>query len=303
MENNHIFYKVDNNRHGQRLDNAIMALNRSVPKSLIYRSIRKGLIRVNDVRAKQEYRLKAGDLIRYPAWTKTTHTPDITLNKAMLNLIKTSILYENDDVLVLNKPIGIPCQKGSKSPVCIHDYLSKIYPNVTWHLTHRLDKETSGVLLIAKNVASARWFSKQFSQGLARKRYWAVVDGIWQKKGWYKGSLPILKRNNQAYAVISDQGKDAVSYFKMIATSEKQSLLEVRIETGRTHQIRVHAKHIGFPLVGDKKYFIQSTDSFYLLHARSMKIVLPQQKHVSSFTAPLAPKIKQLLQHKKLLPS
>ncbi|HJN37268.1 MAG TPA: RluA family pseudouridine synthase [Gammaproteobacteria bacterium] len=301
MENNHIFYKVGLDRQGQRVDNALMAFNRSIPKGLIYRSIRKGAVRVNDSKVKQEYRLQEGDILRYPIWSADSKDNEVVLNQALLTLIANSVLYQDDNVLVLNKPQGVVCQKGSKSPVCLQDYLSEIYPGVSWHLTHRLDKDTSGVLVLAKNVASARWVSGQFLKGAVKKRYWALVDGIWRKQGWHKVSFPILKKNNQAYAIISDQGKEAVSYFRVLKKSSESSLMEVRIDTGRTHQIRVHANHIGYPLLGDKKYYSSSPQSFYFLHARSLKIVLPQESSYSSFTAPLDKSVSSILKERGLL--
>jgi 23S rRNA pseudouridine955/2504/2580 synthase len=287
MENNHIFYNVGEDRRGQRLDNALMALNRSLPKGLIYRSIRKGRVRVNGMKAKQDYRLQADDLIKYPAWSLDPKPDSVDLNPDLLVKVRRSIIYQDKDVIVVNKPKGLVCQKGSKSPVCLQDYLSELYPECKWHLTHRLDKDTSGVLIVAKNVPSARWVAKQFLLGTVNKRYWALMDGVWIKKGWKRVSLPILKRSNQAYAVVSDQGKEAISHFRLMKASGEFSFMEVKIDTGRTHQIRVHASEIGYPLLGDSRYNSKSPKGCYLLHSRSLEIILPNKSNYTEFVAPL----------------
>ena len=294
MEKKYIYYHVGPDREGQRLDNALMALHRNTPKNKIYQLIRKGWVRVNLKKSSQDYRLVDGDEIRYPEWISDSESRVIEIVKQP-NLLENRIIHEDDDMICVNKPAGLACQKGTNTYVSVIDILKQTYPQISWHLVHRLDKNSSGLLIVAKSVKAASWYAKVFKDNKAQKTYWALVDGKWEINEWFKVDKPILKKQRFAYSEVSIAGKEALSFFRRKQIVNFFSLMEVRIKTGRTHQIRVHSSYMGFPLSGDKKYRSTTSEKHYLLHAAYLSIPLMGKGKYINFYAPLDEMVRKRL--------
>lgn len=276
---------MDESGDGQRLDNFLFKVLKGVPKSHIYQLIRKSNIRVNKKRIKAHYKLNLGDELRLPpirvAQTKSEFVPIFQVDR-----IKSCILFEDDGLMVINKPSGIPVHGGTDESHGVIDLLKKAFPQYrSLELAHRLDKETSGCLIIAKKRSVLRLLHGLFREGKVEKTYLALTKGFW-KPDPMRVTLPLVKNQLQSgerMVHVDRGGKTAISTFKMLQKFEDASLVEVKIETGRTHQIRVHAAHSRHPIAGDSKY---GDDEFNLrfkkiglkhlfLHAAQLVFQLP----------------------------
>ncbi|MGB5275912.1 MAG: RluA family pseudouridine synthase [Gammaproteobacteria bacterium] len=253
--------EISNSQAGQRLDNYLLTRLKGVPKSHVYRLLRSGQVRVNKGRKKPHYRLEAGDTVRIPP-VATAVRAQKTVPDAVLKVLKNARLFENGDILVLNKPAGIAVHGGSEIDFGIIEALRRIYPDQFVELVHRLDRETSGCLVLAKNrMTLTRLHQALRKEGNAtategvRKTYLALLAGVWQE-GEQTVDLPMRKfrRSGEHRVEISADGAAAISHFKLVQHYHGASLMQVRIDTGRTHQIRVHAAATGHPVAGDKKY-------------------------------------------------
>ena len=247
---------IDSDISGQRLDNFLINKLKGVPKSKIYSIIRKGEIRVNSKRKKPSYKLLYGDEIRVPP-LKITEKENNFIPSKIISFLKDSVIYENDDFIVLNKPEGIASHGGSGISVGVIEAVrnfGKFYRDSK--LVHRLDKDTSGCQLIAKNNKFLRRCNELISQRKVKKIYHAVVYGKWaHKNGLYEINI---KKNSLAgkerVVKVTKTGKIAKTFFKAINISSNFSYIECELITGRTHQLRVHLASMGHPIVGDKKY-------------------------------------------------
>jgi 23S rRNA pseudouridine955/2504/2580 synthase len=271
---------------GQRIDNYLMCQLKGVPKSLVYRIVRKGEVRVNKGRIKPDYRLKAGDMVRIPPVRQAEKKAPAKVSDKLLRQLESSILFEDKRILVINKPSGLAVHGGSGLNYGLIEVLREIRPNdKNLELVHRLDRDTSGCLIIAKKRSALRRLHEQLREGSMDKRYFTLVKGKW--KGTSKWvDAPLLKnvvRSGERLVFVDDRGKDARTQFMPYSVSEEASLMSVKLDTGRTHQIRVHAQHIGYPIAGDNKYgdeeFNRQLKSKGLkrlfLHAFSLKFHLP----------------------------
>jgi 23S rRNA pseudouridine955/2504/2580 synthase len=249
---------VDADRNGQRIDNFLFFLFRKVPKSRVYKAIRKGEVRVNKSRVSSSYRLQEGDSLRIPPLYVPKKEPAPKASSQVRKWLESMIVYEDDCVLVLNKPAGFPVHGGSGQVYGVQEVIAEMRSGLSSiDLVHRLDKGTSGCLFLAKNRVTLRLLQEQFRLRQVGKEYFALVKGEWSA-GERVVDAPLVKKklpDGSARVCVSvEQGKRAVSVFKPIKVMSGMSLMQVRIETGRTHQIRVHAHHLGFPLAGDDKY-------------------------------------------------
>lgn len=253
--------EISDDQAGQRLDNYLLARLKGVPKSHVYRLLRSGQVRVNKGRKKPNYRLEAGDKVRLPP-VATAVREQKAVPDAVLTLLKNARLFENNDIMVLNKPAGIAVHGGSALDFGIIEALRTIYPGQYIELVHRLDRDTSGCLVLAKNRAalnqlhrSLRMDGNNHSAAVVRKSYLALVAGLWQQ-GERTIDLPLrkIRRGGEHRVEVSADGARAVSHFKLVQHYVIASLMQVRIETGRTHQIRVHAAAMGHAVAGDTKY-------------------------------------------------
>lgn len=298
------FLEIEPDRDGQRIDNFLVSQLKGVPKSHIYRILRKGEVRVNKGRVKADYRLKAGDLIRLPP-IRLSEKEATTPGAKLIELIDKHIIYEDKKLLVINKPSGVAVHGGSGVSFGVIEAIRALRPDCPYfELVHRLDRETSGCLIIAKKRSALRQLHELFRTDQMQKQYIALVKGPW-KDGKRKVDLPLRKnvlRSGERMVEVLDDGKEAISYFELIERYKTASLMRVTLKTGRTHQIRVHAAHIGHPVAGDPKYgdstFNQSMRALGLnrlfLHAAYIGFCLPDGEEIS-VSAPLSDELQQVL--------
>lgn len=252
---------IDKNVSGQRLDNFLLNYLKGVPKSKIYSIIRKGEIRVNSKRKKPSYKLVNGDELRVPP-IKTSLRENQFVPTNIISLLKDAIVEENDDYIAINKPEGIASHGGSGISIGVIETIrnfGKAYRDAK--LVHRLDKDTSGCQIIAKNNKFLRRCNKLISERKIKKTYQAIVHGNWvYKDGLYEINIEKNKLiGNERMVKISEGGKIAKTFFQAIESSNYFSLIQCELVTGRTHQLRVHLSELGFPIVGDKKYGLKES--------------------------------------------
>ena len=296
------FVTVDDFSVGQRLDNYLIKQLKGVPRSRIYRIIRKGEVRVNKGRKKADYKLKAEDLIRIPP-IRTSTEKEIKPSQGLLKTLENSVLYEDKGLLIINKIHGMAVHGGSGISVGIIEALKSQYKEPI-ELVHRLDRSTSGCLLLAKKRSVLKSLHEQLVSHQLEKRYTALVKDAWSKKR-HTIDAPIYQ--NSRYSVIDSKGKDSLSHFHPIKNFElgefNASLVEVSIETGRTHQIRVHAKFAGHPVAQDDKYGDAVFDQFMkkkglnrlFLHAKTLTFTNPLTNEIQKVSAPLPADLEAFL--------
>ena len=248
-------YKVSSEFEGVRLDNCLISKLKGLPRAKIYSIIRKGEVRVNKSRCKPSYRLKVEDIIRIPPYSskQKVNKKSSELNKEK---VERSILRKEKDFLIVNKPVGLACHGGSGISLGLIETIRQIDKKyINAQLVHRIDKDTSGCLVIALKKSILREFHKEIRNKHVDKIYTAVVKGKWPedlqkiklfiKKETLKSGKRIVRAN--------EKGKVSETEFDLIS-SDSNSLIRAKIITCRTHQIRVHASHKGYPIVGDIKY-------------------------------------------------
>jgi 23S rRNA pseudouridine955/2504/2580 synthase len=288
---------------GQRIDNFLLRLLKSVPRSLIYRFLRKGEVRVNGARIRPDYRLQAGDKVRIPPVRTLHHIPPVYPPRECLDQLEKAVLYEDQQILILNKPAGIAVHKGSGLRFGVIDMCRILRPQASFlELAHRLDRETSGCLVLAKSLPALRIIQSAWRAGTAKKHYLALVQGYW-RRGTVAVSEPLRKvlRSGEHMVTVGETGKSAKTYFRPVTLFGQASLLEVTPATGRTHQIRVHAAYVKHPIAGDDKYgdsqFNQEMASYGLrrmfLHAHSVTVPLGSRE--VAISAPLDETLKDIL--------
>ena len=293
---------VDEFSIGQRLDNYLLKQLKGVPKSHIYRIIRKGEVRVNKGRKKAEYKLQPEDIVRIPP-IKTASEKVIKPSDNLIDVLNQSILYEDNGLMILNKHHGMAVHGGSNVSVGLIEALKTKYKQPI-ELVHRLDRSTSGCLILAKKRSVLKALHEQLVQHQMEKRYIALVNNSWSKKR-HTIDAPIFQ--NSRYSVIDTKGKQAVSHFHPLKNFQKDdfsaSLVEVVIETGRTHQIRVHAKYADHPIAQDDKYGDQLFDKLMkekglnrlFLHAKSITFTNPTTNEIQKVVAPLPIELENFL--------
>jgi len=293
---------VDEFSIGQRLDNYLLKQLKGVPRSHIYRIIRKGEVRVNKGRKKAEYKLQPEDIVRIPP-IKTASEKVIKPSDNLIDVLNQSILYEDNGLMILNKHHGMAVHGGSNVSVGLVEALKTKYKQPI-ELVHRLDRSTSGCLILAKKRSVLKALHEQLVQHQMEKRYIALVNNSWSKKR-HTIDAPIYQ--NSRYSVIDAKGKQAVSHFHPLKNFQKDdfsaSLVEVVIETGRTHQIRVHAKYADHPIAQDDKYGDQLFDKLMkekglnrlFLHAKSITFTNPTTNEIQKVVAPLPIELENFL--------
>jgi len=283
---------------GQRLDNFLGRILKDVPKSHIFRVIRKGEVRINGKRAKPEARLQASDIVRVPPVRLGAAAPPRRAPGAMVAGVSGAIIHEDPRLLVIDKPAGVAVHGGSGVSFGVIEALRAARPDENLELVHRIDRDTSGLLLIARKPAALRTLHALLREGAVEKRYLALVKGKWEL-GEKRIDVPLrtdIRVGGERTVKAHASGKAAVSVFKPVQFFGKRaSLVEVTLETGRTHQIRVHAAHAGYPLAGDEKYgeaaFNETMQELGLkrmfLHAHQLSFVWPDTGMEFSASAPL----------------
>lgn len=304
------FVVVDEDQAGQRLDNFLMARLKGVPKSKVYNIIRKGEVRVNKGRAKPDYKICAGDEIRVPPIRVAERELVAKASNAMTKLLESSVLFENEGLLVINKPPGLAVHGGSGVSLGLIETLRQMRPDARYlELIHRLDRDTSGCIMIAKKRSMLRHLQAAFREKAASgitKVYQALVIGAWPKT-CRRVDAPLLKTevaDDERVVRVHPDGKPSLTEFKLLESFNGCSLIEARPITGRTHQIRVHAQHMGHSLVGDEKY---GDDDFnkamrahgvkrLFLHAAELGFYLPDAQEKTVVRAPLASDLAAVIQ-------
>jgi len=290
---------------GQRLDNFIHRRLSELPRSRIYRIIRKGEVRVNGHRAAPDTRLAARDAVRIPPVRLSVPAAPPRVPLELQQRLAQAILHEDSDLLVLDKPAGVAVHGGSGLSFGVIEALRALRPEATLELIHRLDRDTSGCLLVAKNAATLREVHALLREGRVEKRYLALLRGRWEL-GKKRIDVPLrtdIRVGGERTVKVHPSGKPAVSEFRPVQLFGKRaSLVEVSLATGRTHQIRVHAQHAGHPVAGDDKYgdesFNESLRELGLkrmfLHAHSVSFERAKGGALS-FNAPLPPELAAVL--------
>lgn len=292
---------------GQRVDNFLLRQFRAVPKSLVYRALRKGEVRINGKRAKPEQRIVAGDRVRLPPIRFESTSETLPPSRSLQTLIESAVLYEDEDFLAIDKPAGVAVHGGSGLAHGLIEALRAARPELKeLELVHRLDRETSGCLLVAKRRSVLRSLHAQLREREMDKRYLALVCGRWTL-GTKKLDMPLKtneKRGGERVVRVHPEGQSAESTFKVVERYGKRAtLMEVRIGTGRTHQIRVHAAYAGHPIAGDEKYgdgeCNDALKAFGLrrmfLHAHSLTFARPGAGETFTVNAPLSAELQSVL--------
>jgi len=249
--------RVDAAHDGQRLDNYLLATLKGVPRSHVYRLVRSGQVRVNRGRAKPDRRLQSGDLVRIPPVARVRDAP-AAVDPRRFSWLADRVLYSDDHLLVLDKPAGLPVHGGTGVTVGLIEALKSLYAEQPMlELAHRLDRDTSGCLLVARDRRTLLALHAMLRDaGRIGKRYRALVRGRW-RGGAREVDVPLRRdavRGGERTAEVDAAGKRAVSSFRPIRRFADATLVEIELSTGRTHQARVHAAHIGYPIAGDTRY-------------------------------------------------
>ena len=340
---------VSDDREGQRLDNFLLGQLKGAPRSLIYKLVRSGQVRINGKRAKPDSRLDGGDIVRIPPVTLGPPADRGEAAPALLERLAASIVFEDERLLALNKPSGVASHGGSGISFGAIEALRQLRPNQSLELVHRLDRDTSGLLIIAKKRAALVELQalmredrgsgqessssrqkpgsilildqnstmdsgfrrndgkrKESAVGGIRKRYLALLVGRLAGEN-FTVDAPLevgLRQGGERHVRVGQGGRESVSHFHLIERRGGHSYVDVRIDTGRTHQIRVHAAHLGHPVAGDDKYGEKEINKRLkeqaglkrlFLHAASLEFSLDGGKVPYLLNAPLAPELGEAL--------
>lgn len=290
--------EVGPDREGQRIDNFLITALKGLPRSRVYQMLRRGEVRVNGGRVKQHYRLNAGDRLRIPPAFVDATSPTKPPAEPMVARIENAIIYEDAGLLVINKPSGVAVHGGSGRVHGVIEALRAGRPRERHlELVHRLDRDTSGALLVAKKRSVLRQLHADLREGRVDKRYLALVRGL-LPAGGARVEAPLKKnlvRSGERVVRANRGGKPAETRFVPLSRGGNASLVEARPTTGRTHQIRVHAAEIGHPIAGDSKYgdreFNREMRRMGLrrmfLHASAVEIASPATGERLRISAPL----------------
>lgn len=299
------FVTIEEENHLQRIDNYLISKMKGVPKSKIYRILRKGEVRVNKKRAKPDYKLQINDYVRIPP-VKIDESVAPVLNVDNLAYIKDAIMYEDDRLLVINKPSGMAVHGGSGLSYGLIEALRALRPNSPYlELVHRLDRDTSGCIVVAKKRSALRHLHEQLRDKKMDKTYHALVDGQWPSK---RTKVTANLQKNQLQSgerlVFADEaGKPSETRFSVLKHYSQASLIAAKPITGRTHQIRVHCQFAGHSIANDSKYGDESFSKFIkglgckrlFLHAKRIEFIHPLSEKEVSFEAPYDKHLSHLL--------
>ncbi|PQQ27778.1 23S rRNA pseudouridine(955/2504/2580) synthase RluC [Photorhabdus hindustanensis] len=293
------FVTIDDDEAGQRVDNFLLARLKGVPKSMIYRIVRKGEVRVNKGRVKPEYKLSAGDVVRIPpVRVAERQEAPVSAKLDKVAALGDCILYEDDHILVLNKPSGTAVHGGSGLSFGVIEGLRVLRPEAKFlELVHRLDRDTSGILLIAKKRSTLRALHEQLRLKQMQKDYLALVRGQWQSHCKVV-QAPLLKnilQSGERIVKVNSEGKPSETRFKVEERFTNATLVKASPVTGRTHQIRVHTQYAGHPIAfddryGDKVFDSQLSDTGLnrlFLHASALKFTHPSTGETLRLEAPM----------------
>ncbi len=298
---------IDDRRSGQRLDNFLIATLKGVPRTHIYRIVRRGEVRINHARAKPDYKLKQGDIVRLPPVRMRPVRAEAN-EAGHLAWMESRILHEDAALLVLDKPSGLAVHGGSGIHTSLIEGLRALRrtQDPFLELVHRLDRETSGCLLVAKSRAALGVLHAQLREGRVRKEYLALVPGSWGG-GARQVDLALQRfgsANGERFVRTDEGGKPSSTRFTPERHFSDATLVRVRLDTGRTHQARVHARAIGYPIAGDAKYGDRSFNARLkrlglkrlFLHAARVTFFHPGTAASFTVSAPLPEDLAQVLE-------
>lgn len=298
--------QVDSGHEGQRIDNFLLGHLKGVPRSYIYRIVRRGEVRVNKGRVRASYRLQEGDVVRIPPVRIAERPETPRPHERVLDQLQNAVLFEDKKILALNKPAGIAVHGGSGLNYGVIEALRILRPDDRQlELVHRLDRGTSGCLLIAKKRSALRILHELLRSNKIDKRYVALLAGCWEQRR-ADVDAPLLKNTLQGgerVVRVDARGKDALTRFRVLERFPEATLVEAKPVTGRTHQIRVHAAYLGHPTLGDGKYGREQANRDFrekglrrlFLHAESLRFRWPDEKQDQIIKAPLDPELQKLL--------
>jgi 23S rRNA pseudouridine955/2504/2580 synthase len=304
--------RVPEDRAGQRLDNFLLGQLKGAPRSLVYKLVRSGQVRVNGGRVKAERRLEGGDEVRIPPLRLAEPGERGTPAKGLLDAMAASILFEDARLLAINKPSGVASHGGSGISFGVIETLRALRPDQSLELVHRLDRDTSGLMVVAKKRSALSELQALMREDPAvhgagiSKRYLALLLGR-LPDGVLTVDAPLhigLRQGGERHVQVHAAGKPSLSHFRVLERRGGQSYAEVRIETGRTHQIRAHAQHLGHPVAGDDKYGDAAANlrlreqaglKRLFLHASTLEFALDGGRTPYLLNAPLAPELVEVL--------
>lgn len=300
---------VPDDRAGQRLDNFLLGQLKGAPRSLVYKLVRSGQVRVNGGRAKAERKLEAGDEVRVPPVRLAEEGERTAPPEAFMRRLEQAIVFEDARLLALNKPSGVASHGGSGISFGAIETLRALRPGQTLELVHRLDRDTSGLLIVAKKrsaLSELQALLREDHGAGIRKRYLTLLAGR-MPDGVMTVDAPLhvgLRQGGERHVQVNAIGKQSISHFRVLERRGGHSYCEVRIETGRTHQIRVHAQHLGHAVAGDDKYGDPAVNKRLreqiglkrlFLHAASLEFALDAGKTPYVLNAPLAEELVEAL--------
>jgi len=297
--------EIDESAHDQRIDNFLHKILKGVPKSHIYRIVRGGEVRVNGRRVEVAYRLQSGDKVRLPP-VRTSRPASGHGTRAVKAVFAGQVLIEDEDLLVVDKPGGVAVHGGSGISSGVIEQLRQARSGARFlELVHRLDRDTSGVLVLAKKRSALTALHAQLRDGEVKKHYLVLVLGEWKdaKRNVKLALHKFVSASGERRVVVDEDGARAHTVFRLEGNLPGFSLLDAELKTGRTHQIRVHLAHLGFPIAGDDKYgdfeankrLAKQGLKRMFLHAASLEFRHPRTGEPVRVQAPLAPELESFL--------
>ncbi|MCP5160478.1 MAG: 23S rRNA pseudouridine(955/2504/2580) synthase RluC [Hahellaceae bacterium] len=300
------FYEIDENNLGQRVDNFLLGMLKGVPRSKIYSIIRKGEVRINKGRTRAEYKLQLGDVVRVPPVRVDVSSELASVPGRVADALISAILYEDENFIVINKPAGIAVHGGSGLNFGVIEAFRAARPESKFlELVHRLDRDTSGCLMLAKKRAGLTFIHEALRTGRVKKIYHALVDGSWPSY-LTQVDAPLKKnelKSGERVVKVDKEGKASLTEFRVLTRFDSVTLVQASPITGRTHQIRVHAAFKGHPILGDEKY---ATDEIndklkvacvkrLMLHAAELTFSIPGEHKKVVVSAPYDDKFSKVL--------
>ena len=304
------YLQIDEQTDGQRIDNFLLRVLKGVPRSHLYRLLRRGKVRVNKGRIKAEYRLRAGDVVRIPPIRLGESAPPGRAPDSQLARLEQAVLYEDERLLVIDKPSGLAVHGGSGLSYGLIESLRQLRPGRELELVHRLDRDTSGCLVLCKRRSALRELHALIREGRMDKRYLALILGELPRAELLVDAplkKNVLSSGERVVRVDAHEGKEARTRFRRLKRfaidGQALTLVEAELLTGRTHQIRVHAAHLGTPLAGDPKYGDESANQRLkgyglkrlFLHASVLSFKLDAMTRPLRLESPLPDELQQVL--------
>lgn len=301
------FIEVEEDQAGQRIDNFLRTALKGVPKSMIYRILRKGEVRVNKKRIKPDGRIQAGDIIRIPPIRVSEKGEAPLVGQGLIEALEGAILYESDALIVMNKPSGLAVHGGSGVSLGLIEAIRQMRPDARFlELVHRLDRDTSGCIMIAKKRSMLRHLHEALRQNRVNKVYHALVQGRWETRD-NRVDAPLRKnelKSGERIVKVQEDGKPSITLFKVLRRfGQTATLVEAKPVTGRTHQIRVHSQFMGHSIIGDDKYCSDDVNREMrevgirrlFLHSARLNVDLPDGERLE-VTAPLDENLVQAME-------